>query len=96
VNMRYVHVFVTGRVQGVGYRAFVARGAFALDLAGWVRNLSDGSVEIMASGPADVIDKFVMACRQAPLPAHVMNITVKDLPYEHDLTRPFGVLPTLS
>lgn len=95
MSTRQVHIFVTGRVQGVGYRAFVARGAFALDLAGWVRNLSNGSVEIRAAGETEAVNKLVTACREAPPPARVMNVAVTDVAGEADLTRPFAVLPTL-
>ena len=47
---RTLHVRVEGQVQGVGFRRFVERAATALGLAGWVRNLTDGSVEVLAVG----------------------------------------------
>jgi acylphosphatase len=50
--MRVVRIAVRGRVQGVGFRDWVMRRARALELAGWVRNRSDGSVEIFAAGEA--------------------------------------------
>ena len=49
---------VNGRVQGVGFRYFVVREAQSLGLAGWVRNLPDGRVEVLASGPPDIVDAF--------------------------------------
>ena len=48
-----MHVVVSGRVQGVGFRWFVREAAIALDLAGWVRNRPDGSVEVAADGDDD-------------------------------------------
>jgi acylphosphatase len=53
---RIVRIVVEGRVQGVGFRAFVAREAARLQLDGWVRNRRDGSVETVAMGPRSVID----------------------------------------
>ncbi len=52
-------VIVRGRVQGVGYRAWVEHRARAHDLEGWVRNLRDGSVEALFAGPADVVAAMV-------------------------------------
>ena len=49
------HVTIRGRVQGVGYRAWVEHEARARDLEGWVRNRRDGSVEALFAGPADVV-----------------------------------------
>ena len=58
-------VTIRGRVQGVGYRAWVEHQAQSRDLEGWVRNRSDGSVEALFSGPADVVP-MVAACRRGP------------------------------
>ena len=64
--MRTVHVRIEGRVQGVGYRAFVEHNALALGLEGWVRNRRDGSVEAIFQGPDDNIDEMLGLCRQGP------------------------------
>jgi acylphosphatase len=61
-----LHLFVEGRVQGVGYREFARRAALRRNLAGWARNLADGRVEIRASGAADDLDAFVDALRLGP------------------------------
>ena len=61
--MRTVHVRIEGRVQGVGYRAFVEHNALALGLEGWVRNRRDGSVEAIFQGPDDNIDEMLGRCR---------------------------------
>ncbi len=60
-----------GRVQGVGFRAFVSRRADELALGGWVRNLPDGSVEVEATGEEAALRSFVEAVRSGPRPARV-------------------------
>lgn len=67
---------VTGRVQGVGYRAFVARNAQALGLVGWVRNTEDGAVEGVAEGPESALDALVAQLRAGPRAASVRNVDV--------------------
>jgi acylphosphatase len=64
-------VTIRGRVQGVGYRAFVEHQALALGLEGWVRNRRDGSVEALFAGPADVVSDMVALCRRGPSYARV-------------------------
>jgi acylphosphatase len=65
------HVMIRGRVQGVGYRAFVDHEARAKNLEGWVRNLRDGSVEAVLSGAEDVVAAMIAACRRGPSLARV-------------------------
>jgi acylphosphatase len=65
------HVSVRGRVQGVGYRAFVEHHALQRGLAGWVRNRRGGSVEAVFSGPEKSVNEMIEACRTGPLSAHV-------------------------
>jgi acylphosphatase len=65
------HVTIRGRVQGVGYRAWVERQAMAQGLDGWVRNRRDGSVEALFAGPPDVVADMVASCRRGPSSAHV-------------------------
>jgi acylphosphatase len=64
-------VTIRGRVQGVGYRAFVKHQAMVRDLEGWVRNRRDGSVEALFAGPADLVSGMVAACRRGPSSARV-------------------------
>jgi acylphosphatase len=66
-----VHVVIFGRVQGVGYRAFVAREAGRHRLEGWVRNCRDGTVEALFKGEAEVIDDMIAVCRRGPSGARV-------------------------
>lgn len=65
---------VTGRVQGVGFRHFTRSRAHDLGLTGWVRNETDGSVQVEAEGPRDVLDTFLDALRNGPRPARVVDV----------------------
>ena len=69
---------VHGRVQGVFYRNWTVAEARALGLAGWVRNRRDGSVEILAAGPAEAIEVLIDRCREGPPAAQVTRIEVED------------------
>ncbi|WP_326524242.1 acylphosphatase [Sphingomonas sp.] len=69
-------VLVSGRVQQVGYRDFVVRRAKALGVTGWVRNLSDGRVEMLADGDQEAIEAFLAACHQGPQLARVEDVSV--------------------
>ena len=63
--------YVHGRVQGVGFRYFVARTALSLGLTGWTRNLMDGTVEVQARGPSPAVAALETAMRQGPGHARV-------------------------
>jgi acylphosphatase len=64
-------VTMRGRVQGVGFRAFVEWQAMQLDLEGWVRNRRDGSVEAVFCGPPEAVAAMIALCRQGPSVSHV-------------------------
>jgi acylphosphatase len=65
------HVSVRGRVQGVGFRAFVEVEALRRGLGGWVRNRRDGTVEAVFEGEAALVADMIEACRQGPFAARV-------------------------
>lgn len=71
-----VHARVRGRVQGVGFRYTTQEEARRLGLAGWVRNLPDGSVEAAAEGPRAALERFVAFLHQGPRLARVVNVDV--------------------
>jgi acylphosphatase len=71
-----VDVLVGGRVQGVGFRMFVARTAAARDLTGWVANEPDGSVRCVAEGPRGVLEAFVRELAAGPPSAFIERFTV--------------------
>jgi acylphosphatase len=78
--MRRVRAIVTGRVQGVSYRASTAAEARRLGLAGWVRNLADGSVELEAEGSDDLVAALLAWCHDGPPAARVQHVAIEDLP----------------
>ncbi len=92
-------VTIRGRVQGVGYRAWVEHQARVHGLEGWVRNRRDGSVEALFAGSASVVADMIASCRRGPSSARVVAV-------EEEATGPdalglryagerFSVLPTI-
>lgn len=73
-GIQAVHVLIMGRVQGVGYRAWVAREANAAGLSGWVRNLSSGDVEAVLSGPPGKVADMLERCWRGPSWARVADV----------------------
>lgn len=69
-----VHAWVSGRVQEVGYRQTCRSVARSLDLAGWVRNLSDGRVELFAQGEAGALDRLIIWAWAGPSAAAVSGV----------------------
>ena len=93
------HFVVRGRVQGVGYRAFVEDEAYRRGLRGWVRNRRDVSVEAVFAGPRPAVESMVEACRRGPMSARISAIdqregTEVDLK-DHAAGDSFTVLPTI-
>jgi len=92
------HIIVRGRVQGVGYRAFVEREALKRGVEGWVRNRRDGSVEAVFAGALEKVDAIIEACRRGPYSARVEQIDQRDgTEDELKLRAPgdvFSMLPT--
>lgn len=78
--MKSVKARITGRVQGVGFRAFVERTAQQFGLSGWVRNRRDGSVEAMIAGDASKVDEMLTMCWQGPPASKVDAVRVEDAP----------------
>jgi len=79
---RRIHVFVSGRVQGVGFRAFTQREARRLKLAGWVKNLADGRVEAVVQGPAKDVATLLDKMRRGPRAARVQKLDATPQPAE--------------
>ena len=72
------HVVVRGRVQGVGFRAFVEREALRRGLEGWVRNCRDGSVEAVFAGEPAAVADMIEACRRGPRLSRVDSVDQRD------------------
>jgi len=80
-SLKRVHLFVSGRVQGVGFRASTAIRAKILGLKGFVRNLEDGRVEAIIEGEDKKVDKLVEWTRRGPMFAKVIDTQVMKKKY---------------
>ncbi len=92
------HLIIRGRVQGVGYRAFVEDAALDYGLAGWVRNRRNGEVEAVFAGPAAAVAQVAEACRHGPRGALVDSVEERDATQEELALcggARFAVLPTV-
>lgn len=84
---------ITGRVQGVGFRAWAIETAAMLDLDGWVRNRLDGSVEALVVGEALAVDDFIRRAQSGPAGAAVERVDVE--PAQGIVAEGFGQKPTV-
>lgn len=75
--IKIAHIRVYGRVQGVFYRYSTMQKAKDLDLVGWVRNVHDGSVEIVCEGEENTIERFIAWCREGPSGARVEHLDIR-------------------
>ncbi len=88
-----LHAIVEGNVQGVGFRAFVMDWAYALGLKGWVRNLWDERVEVMAEGSREKLQQLENALSRGPSMAYVSDVKVEWLEASGEF-RDFRTRPT--
>ena len=86
-----VRFTVSGRVQRVGFRWYSLRTAERLQVAGWVRNLPDGRVEILAQGPESVLREFEMQIRQGPTFSRVENLEIVEISPELTVYKSFDI-----
>lgn len=70
------HAFISGRVQGVAFRFFAQHVANMLGVTGWVRNLYDGRVEVVAEGNREILDRFLEELKKGPRLARVEEVEV--------------------
>ncbi|WP_031435014.1 acylphosphatase [Methylomarinum vadi] len=75
-----IHITVSGRVQGVYFRAFTQKQANKLNLTGYAKNLSNGEVEIIACGNKSQLEKLIAWCHKGPIMAKVSSVQTKPLP----------------
>jgi acylphosphatase len=78
MTIKALRLVIRGRVQGVGYRDAAVQAAFELGVCGWVRNRPDGSVEALAQGLPEAVERFVGWCRRGPPLARVADVTSTD------------------
>ncbi|MEK7517890.1 MAG: acylphosphatase [Patescibacteria group bacterium] len=76
MTIRQAQVFISGFVQGVGFRQFIKKSALKIGVKGWVRNLEDGRVEVVLQGRMEDIEKIIQLCRQGPFLAEVKFVDV--------------------
>ncbi len=88
--MKRTQVFFSGTVQGVGFRFFVRDQASRYSIKGWVLNRPDGSVEIHAEGPKDLLDEFVAVVKEGPRFGLVSYLEVDWVEPTNDYTS-FGI-----
>ena len=74
--MTQVHLFISGRVQGVGFRQFVKSYARTLKLSGFTRNLLDGRVEVVAVGDKERLTRLIRDCKQGPRGSQVSDLEI--------------------
>ena len=77
MEIHRVHLKISGRVQGVYYRASALQEAQSLGLTGWVMNCADGSVEALAEGEKQKLERLIAWCHQGPEGARVSQVEVR-------------------
>ena len=88
------HLKITGRVQGVSYRYWTQTTAQRMELSGWVRNLSNGSVEAVVKGEPERVEDFIKHCHEGPPLAVVESVDVENI-YGDEWFDGFKIKPTV-
>jgi acylphosphatase len=91
-TVEVLHAIVRGRVQGVGFRYYVRERARRLRLAGWVRNLPDGAVEVLARGERDALERLRTAIAAGPPGARVTTVDQVSSQPADEPHEPFGII----
>lgn len=86
-----LRIIVKGRVQGVGYRWFARQAARELGLTGFVRNLINGDVEVVAQGEEEVLNHFIQQLSQGPAFAYVTEVQTEELDIPEDRYKSFEI-----
>lgn len=76
--MKQIHLFISGFVQGVGFRVFVKRKAKKMGITGWVRNLSDGRVEAVLQGEEEKLNELIKHIKKGSYFSEVKNVLIKE------------------
>ena len=80
--MKTLKIKIIGTVQGVFFRMFVKESADKLDIKGFVRNMDDGSVEIVAEGKENNINEFLDICKKGPSQASIKNVNIEEIKHQ--------------
>ena len=76
-----VHIFISGKVQGVFFRSRTAERAFHLGVIGWVKNLPDGRVEAVFEGEIEVVEEMINFCKIGPPRSSVKDVEIRQETY---------------
>lgn len=90
--MKICHIFISGFVQGVGFRQFILRQAQHFGLTGWVRNLPDNRVEAVFQGSKENIEKIISICEKGPFLSEVKDVVVEWENQSADTFKTFEIL----
>jgi len=82
-----VHVWITGRVQGVFFRAYARDAAHLIGVTGWVRNLPDGRVEAVFEGVSDKVERMIEWCREGSPMSRIESVDLLEEVYTGDFDR---------
>lgn len=88
---RAVRWVVSGRVQGVGFRWYTMKAASRLGVVGWVRNLPDGTVEVVGAGPDEAIEQLDAAVRSGPSFSRVDHVDATDVSLDMNYVKSFEI-----
>lgn len=80
--MKTLKIILSGTVQGVFFRDFVKESADKLNVRGFVRNLNDGRLEILAEGRDENVNMFLAKCKSGPNQSHIKNVEIKELKHQ--------------
>ncbi|MBI2548294.1 acylphosphatase [Candidatus Woesearchaeota archaeon] len=84
--MKQVHLIITGRVQGVSFRYSTKQKAQDLGITGWVRNIPNNAVEVVAEGYEETLQQFIVWCHKGSLLANVTSVKVTEKQYTGKFT----------
>ncbi len=84
--MKRVHLFISGRVQGVGFRYNTKKKARNLGVTGWVKNLPDGRVEVVAEGEDNELEDLIDFCNEGPMLASVKEVEVSEEDFKDEFS----------
>ena len=82
--MKRYHVLISGSVQGIFFRQFIAEKAYSLDIKGFVRNLPNGKVEAVFEGKEEALKEILKECKKGPPNANLSNIKIEEQPYKKE------------
>ena len=82
--MKCIHIVVSGKVQGVFFRAHTRDKAQELGLKGYVKNLPDGGVEVVAQGQEDKLNELIEFCKKGPESAEVTDVKIEEISSEEE------------